>query len=182
MTYLRPRDGPCDLFDPQALLEAVRDVNAIAHLATRIRPLELIRQPEEWIENDRLRAEASRLLVDAALLTNVEVYVQPTVTFLYPRHVPVDEETRIGEVHETLRSARGVYVSVDETMPRFTQTDLEDLVRLAAGGSLKPVIDRTYPWTGSPTRMRTSTRGINAAMSSSSCRPNLRTARPRQDR
>jgi len=36
-------------------------------------------------------------------------------------------------------------VSVDETMPRFTQTDLEDLVRLAAGGSLKPVIDRTYP-------------------------------------
>ena len=39
----------------------------------------------------------------------------------------------------------GVYVSVDETMPRFTQTDLEDLARLAAEGSLKPVIDRTYP-------------------------------------
>src|SRR5215469_6644736 len=39
----------------------------------------------------------------------------------------------------------GVYVSVDETMPRFTQADLEELARLAADGSLKPVIDRTYP-------------------------------------
>ena len=40
----------------------------------------------------------------------------------------------------------GVYVSVDETMPRFTQADLDALARLAAEGSLKPVIDRTYPF------------------------------------
>jgi len=39
----------------------------------------------------------------------------------------------------------GVYVSVDETMPRFTQADLVELAGLAAEGSLKPVIDRTYP-------------------------------------
>ncbi len=39
----------------------------------------------------------------------------------------------------------GVYVSVDEAMPRFTQADLEELARLGADGSLKPVIDRTYP-------------------------------------
>jgi NADPH:quinone reductase-like Zn-dependent oxidoreductase len=39
----------------------------------------------------------------------------------------------------------GVYVSVDETMPRFTQADLDELARLALEGSLKPVIDRTYP-------------------------------------
>jgi NADPH:quinone reductase-like Zn-dependent oxidoreductase len=39
----------------------------------------------------------------------------------------------------------GVYVSVDETMPRLTQADLEQLARLASEGSLKPVIDRTYP-------------------------------------
>jgi alcohol dehydrogenase len=39
----------------------------------------------------------------------------------------------------------GVYVSVDETMPRFTQADLDELARLAADGSLRPVIDRTYP-------------------------------------
>ncbi len=39
----------------------------------------------------------------------------------------------------------GVYVSVDETMPRFAQADLEELARLATEGSLRPVIDRTYP-------------------------------------
>jgi len=39
----------------------------------------------------------------------------------------------------------GVYVSVDETMPRFTQTDLDELARLAAQGALKPVVDRAYP-------------------------------------
>lgn len=39
----------------------------------------------------------------------------------------------------------GVYVSVDETTPRFTQADLDELAGLAAKGSLKPVIDRTYP-------------------------------------
>jgi hypothetical protein len=32
-----------------------------------------------WRENDRLRADASRILVDAALATGVTVYVQPTV-------------------------------------------------------------------------------------------------------
>ena len=44
-----------------------------------------------------------------------------------------------------VRAPRGVYVSVDETMPRFTQADLVVLAGLAAKGSLRPVIDRTYP-------------------------------------
>lgn len=39
----------------------------------------------------------------------------------------------------------GVYVSVDETMPRFTQADLVELAKLAGEGSIKAVIDRTYP-------------------------------------
>ena len=30
-------------------------------------------------------------------------------------------------------------------MPRFTQADLVELAGLAAKGSFKPVIDRTYP-------------------------------------
>jgi hypothetical protein len=92
-----------DLFDPKALVEWVHEVDAIFHPATRIGPLELIRQPAERRENDRLRAEASRLLVDAALITNVEVYVQPTVTFLYSRHGPADEERRLGRYMRPLR-------------------------------------------------------------------------------
>ena len=39
----------------------------------------------------------------------------------------------------------GVYVSVDEAMPRFAHADLDELRQLASAGTLKPVIDRTYP-------------------------------------
>ena len=39
----------------------------------------------------------------------------------------------------------GVYVSVDEVSPRFTQADLEELAGLCAAGSFRPVIDRIYP-------------------------------------
>jgi hypothetical protein len=49
-------------------------------------------------ENDRLRADASRILVDAAIAAGVAVYVQPTVTFVYPPNGPVSEDTPVGEV------------------------------------------------------------------------------------
>ena len=62
-------------------------------------------QPGAWRENDRLRAEASALLVDAALAADVKAYVQPTVTFVYPGDRPVSEETPVGDVPVILRSA-----------------------------------------------------------------------------
>ena len=46
---------------------------------------------------------------------------------------------------ERVLAPGGVYVSVDETMPRFTQPDLDELARLCEEGSLRPVIDRLYP-------------------------------------
>ena len=36
-----------------------------------------ISDPDAWRENDRLRAEASRILVDAAIAAGAAVYVQP---------------------------------------------------------------------------------------------------------
>ena len=39
----------------------------------------------------------------------------------------------------------GVYASVDETSPSFSQVDLDELARLCEDGSFKPVVDRTYP-------------------------------------
>jgi nucleoside-diphosphate-sugar epimerase len=113
-----------DLFDPTAVAYAVRGVDAVLHLATRIRPLAFIRQPKEWLENDRLRSEASRTLVDAALATDVIVYIQPTVTFLYPRNEPVDEETPIGAVHETLRST----LEAERQTKRFAQAGRRGVV------------------------------------------------------
>ena len=103
--FAMPAREELDLFDPSAVADAVRDVDGVLHLATRIRSLEQISDPDAWRENDRLRADASRILVDAAIAAGAEVYVQPTVTFVYPPDGPVSEETPVGEVLPILRSA-----------------------------------------------------------------------------
>ena len=64
-----------DLFDPEAVATAVDSAEAVFHLATRI---------GAWHENDRLRIDASRILVDCALDAGVEVYVFPSITFVSP--------------------------------------------------------------------------------------------------
>jgi nucleoside-diphosphate-sugar epimerase len=100
-----PGHEELDLFDPSSVAQAVRDVDGVLHLATRIRPLEQFSDPDAWRENDRLRADASRILVDAAITAGVAVYVQPTVTFIYPPNGLVSEDTPVGEVSPLLRSA-----------------------------------------------------------------------------
>jgi nucleoside-diphosphate-sugar epimerase len=100
-----PAHGELDLFDPSAVADAVRDADGVLHLATRIRTLDQISDPEAWRENDRLRADASRILVDAAIAAGVEAYVQPTVTFVYPTDHEVSEDTPIGEVLPILHSS-----------------------------------------------------------------------------
>jgi nucleoside-diphosphate-sugar epimerase len=100
-----PGHEELDLFDPAAVAAAMRDVDAVLHLATRIRSLEQISDPDAWRENDRLRADASRILVDAAIAAGVAAYVQPTVTFVYPQDGQVSEDTPVGDVLPILRSA-----------------------------------------------------------------------------
>jgi nucleoside-diphosphate-sugar epimerase len=110
------REG-LDLFDPTAVTDAVRDVDGVLHLATRIRSLEQISDPDAWRENDRLRADASRILVDAAIAAGAEIYVQPTVTFVYPQDGPVSEDTPIGKVLPILRSA----LAAEQETERFAR-------------------------------------------------------------
>ncbi len=100
-----PRRAELDLFDRAAVARATRGIDAVLHLATRIQPLEQLENPDAWRENDRLRADASRILVDAALASGVTVYVQPTVTFVYPPDGPASEETPLGDVSAILKSA-----------------------------------------------------------------------------
>jgi nucleoside-diphosphate-sugar epimerase len=102
---LMPGRAELDLFDPSAVADAVRGVDGVLHLATRIRPLELLSDPDAWRENDRLRADASRILVDAAIAAGAAVYVQPTVAFVYPPDGPVSEDTPVREVPPILHSA-----------------------------------------------------------------------------
>ena len=100
-----PEHLELDLFDPAAVSDAARDVDGVLHLATRIRTLDRVSDPDAWRENDRLRADASRILVDAAIAGGAAVYVQPTVTFVYPPDDPVSEDTPVREVLPILRSA-----------------------------------------------------------------------------
>lgn len=82
-----PTREELDLFDAARVEEAVAGADAIYHLATRIPPPERRGDPGIWRENDRLRKDASRLLVDAALAGRTELYVQPSVTFVHQVHL-----------------------------------------------------------------------------------------------
>ena len=112
-----PRHAELDLFDPAAVGVAMQGVDAVLHLASRIQPLELMDDPPAWRENDRLRADASRILVDAALAGGAQTYLQPTVTFVYPQDGPVSEDTPIGDVPEILRSA----IAAERETDRFAR-------------------------------------------------------------
>jgi nucleoside-diphosphate-sugar epimerase len=112
-----PAHEELDLFDPTAVADAMRDVDGVLHLATRIRSLEQISDPDAWRENDRLRAEASRILVDAAIAAGAAAYVQPTVTFVYPPDGPASEETPVREVLPILRSA----LAAEQETERFAR-------------------------------------------------------------
>jgi nucleoside-diphosphate-sugar epimerase len=96
-----PAHDELDLFDAERVVEAVQEVDAIYHLATRIPPRERRGDPGVWEENDRLRAEGSRLLVDAALAAETRIYVQASVTFA---HEPGLESALVAE-RETARFA-----------------------------------------------------------------------------
>jgi nucleoside-diphosphate-sugar epimerase len=100
-----PGHEELDLFDADAVGDAAHDVDGVLHLATRIRSLDQVSDPEAWRENDRLRADASRILVDAAIAAGAKVYVQPTVTFVYAADGPTSEDTPVGDVLPILRSA-----------------------------------------------------------------------------
>ena len=99
-----PSHYELDLFDGAAVRRAATGAHAIYHLATRIPRPERAHDREAWRENDRLREEAARLLVDAALAADVVAYVQPTIAFVYPDG-PADEETAVDHVDAVLASA-----------------------------------------------------------------------------
>jgi nucleoside-diphosphate-sugar epimerase len=119
-----PTRDELDLFDAVAVADAVRGVDAVVHLATRIQPLEQLGNLEAWRENDRLRADASRILVDAALAGDVAVYVQPTVTFVYPSQGRVSEATPVVGLSATLRSA----LIAERQTDRFAQAGRRGVV------------------------------------------------------
>ena len=112
-----PGSRELDLFDPAAVAGAVTGADAVMHLATRIPMLARAGEPGAWADNDRLRTDAARILVDAALAAGAAVFAQPTVTFVYPDLPgPLDESTPVGEVRPALRSG----LAAEQEAARFT--------------------------------------------------------------
>ncbi len=56
---------------------------AVLHFATKIPSITRMRWKGAWRENDRLRTEGSRILVDSAMAAGASVYVQESISFVY---------------------------------------------------------------------------------------------------
>jgi 2-alkyl-3-oxoalkanoate reductase len=72
-----------ELFDPDAMRNAVAGHEAVCNLATHIPPTSKMAMPGAWAENDRIRTEGSKNLVDAVLAGGTPRYVQESIAFLY---------------------------------------------------------------------------------------------------
>lgn len=72
-----------DLFDPLEVREALAGSEAVVHIATKIPALLKMRSRKAWAENDRLRREATKNLVDGALAAGAQAFIAESVTFTY---------------------------------------------------------------------------------------------------
>jgi 2-alkyl-3-oxoalkanoate reductase len=75
---------PVDLFDAQALAQAIAGCDAILHLATKIPSTMNLGKRSAWFETDRLRREGTRNVVAAALAQQVPTVIYPSICFAYP--------------------------------------------------------------------------------------------------
>ena len=98
----RPRRA--DLFDAAAVRAAVDGCDAIAHLATNVPPMRLMRKPDAWATHNRLRADATHHLLAAARDAGINRVVKESITFTYPDCGDrwIDEETPIEGVPSLL--------------------------------------------------------------------------------
>lgn len=74
------------MFDTEGLVEAFAGHDVVVNLATAIPPMRRAMRGSAWAENNRIRTEGSRAVVDAALAAGVSVLVQESITLTYPDH------------------------------------------------------------------------------------------------
>lgn len=107
-----------DLFDTNALARAVGGHDAIVNLATHM-PSSTFRMMfrSQWRENDRVRREGSRAIVDAALAAGVSRVVQESFGLIYADRGGewIDERTPISPVPYNVST-----VDAERSAERFT--------------------------------------------------------------
>lgn len=72
-----------DLFDADAMRDAVAGHDAVCNLATHVPPVAEAARGSAWREHERIRIEGSKILVDAAIAAGALVYVQESLAFAY---------------------------------------------------------------------------------------------------
>jgi nucleoside-diphosphate-sugar epimerase len=89
-----------DLFDAEGLRRAVGGHDAVVNLATHIPPVTRAARASAWAENDRIRREASGLLIDAALAGGVHLFVQESLAFYYEDRGDewIDDDTPLADL------------------------------------------------------------------------------------
>ncbi len=104
---LRAQPIEADLFDGESLKQALAGCEAILHLATRIAPTSKMAKRASWYENDRIRREGTRTLVEAALAVGgVHTFIYPSYAFVYPESGDrwIDASTTLVQPTPTLQS------------------------------------------------------------------------------
>jgi nucleoside-diphosphate-sugar epimerase len=120
---IAPSRTDLNLYDPVAVRNAMAGVQAVYHLATRIPPPETRGLAGAWDENDRLRAEATRLLADCGLDANVAALLLPSVTFVYPAEGAVDEDTPV-----TPAANLGSMIAAEAQCRRFDRAERRSVI------------------------------------------------------
>lgn len=116
---LGARPVEVDLFDPDSVDIAVAGADAVVHFATSIPSQKRMTKREAWASNDRLRSDATRLLVDASLTHGVDRFVQQSITLPYADGGDewLDEESPIDPGWDVLDSA----LDAERQVERFSR-------------------------------------------------------------
>jgi nucleoside-diphosphate-sugar epimerase len=130
------------LFDVASLERALTGSDAVMHLATRIPPTSQVRQRKSWRENDRIRAEGARNLVDAALASGVRVFVYPSFAYVYPDsgEAWIDAASTVTEPVDMMKST----ITAESEVARFAAAgEARRGVSIRLGGLYGPDLPST---------------------------------------
>jgi len=111
---------PLDLFDPEHVRRAVANHDVVINLATHM-PSSTWRMllPWSWHENDRIRRDASRILVDAAIAEGVKRFIQESFA-------PAYQARGEGWIDESVPLAPAAYnmtiLDAEQSAQRFTES------------------------------------------------------------
>ena len=139
-----------NLLDPSSLREVLTGRDAVLHLATHIPAAKDATRPGAWRENDRIRSEGTRNLVNAAIECGVATFIYPGIVFVYPDAGAnwVDEATPPAPT-SILQSS----LDAEAEVGRFTGAGRRGIV-LRMGGFYGPTASNTIQM------LRTAGRGI----------------------